>query len=102
MEPETPAPLSVAPPTPAAPEESENIEMNQQQPFMTSPLNNSGQMLPPGTPAHKSNETLNEDQVFKNIVFNCPNILSIKTNTILFIYYFNTFYVYKTKMIHFL
>lgn len=72
MEVETPAPLSVAPPTPAIHEETENVEMNQQQPieqqpFITSPLNNSGQMLPPGTPAPKSNEPItNEDQVIIN------------------------------------
>lgn len=71
MEVETPAPLSVAPPTPAIPEENENIEMNQQQPveqlpFITSPINE-GQMLPPGTPAHKSNEPIsNEEQVIIN------------------------------------
>lgn len=68
MEVETSAPLSVAPPTPAIPEEAENVEMNQQQPIeqqplITSPLNNSGQMLPPGTPVPKSNESINEDQV---------------------------------------
>lgn len=69
MEVETPAPLSVAPPTPAIPEETENVELNQQQPieqqlFVTSPLNNDGQMLPPGTPAHISNEQVNtEEQV---------------------------------------
>lgn len=78
MEVETPAPLSVAPlsvapPTPNIPEETENVELlNQeqpieQQPFITSPLSNSGQMLPPGTPAHKSNEPIiNEDQVILN------------------------------------
>lgn len=73
MEVEPPAPLSVAPPTPAIPEESENIEINQQQPveqqpFITSPLND-GQMLPPGTPIHKSNELIsNENEVlYKNI-----------------------------------
>lgn len=71
MEVEIPAPLSVAPPIPAIPEETENIEMNQlqpveQQPFITSPLND-GQMLPPGTPVHKSNEPIiNEDQVLIN------------------------------------
>lgn len=64
-----PAPLSEAPPTPAIPEEIEPVELNQQplvepQPFITSPLNDSGQMLPPGTPAHKSIEPVNnEDQV---------------------------------------
>lgn len=71
MEVEIPAPLSVAPPTPAIPEEPENVEMNQQQlpvdeppPFITSPLNDGGQMLPPGTPAHKSADPVNnEDQV---------------------------------------
>jgi len=70
MEVEIPAPLSVAPPTPAIPEETENVEINQQQqpvdeppPFITSPLNESGQMLPPGTPAHKSVDPVNEDQV---------------------------------------
>lgn len=68
------APLSVAPPTPAIPEELENIEMNQQQiqqqPFMTSPLNNSGQILAPETPAHKINEPLiNEDQVPNNPLY---------------------------------
>lgn len=75
MEVETPAPLSVAPPTPAIPEETENVEMNQQQPieqqpFITSPLNNSGQMLPPGTPLPKSNEPIvnNEDQVIIKLV----------------------------------
>jgi len=73
MEVEIPAPLSVAPPTPAIPEETEHIEINQQQPpvdepqqpFITSPLNDSGQMLPPGTPVHKSVDPVNnEDQVF--------------------------------------
>lgn len=72
MEVETPAaPLSVAPPpTPAVPEETEPVEINQEQPveqqplIITSPLNNNEQMLPPGTPVHKSNETItNEDQV---------------------------------------
>lgn len=71
MEVEIPEPLSVALPTPAIPEETEHIEMNQQQPpveepqpFITSPLNDRGQMLPPGTPAHKSVDPVNnEDQV---------------------------------------
>jgi len=70
MEVETPAPLSVAPPTPAIPEETETVEINQEQPIeqqpltITSPLNNIEQMLPPGTPAHKSNELIsNDDQV---------------------------------------
>jgi len=78
MEAEIPEPLSVAPPTPAIPEETEHIEMNQQQPpveepqpFITSPLKDSGQMLPPGTPAHKSVDPVNnEDQVPSyNLIF---------------------------------
>lgn len=67
MEVEAPAPLSVAPPTPAIPEETEQVEMNQQQlveqqPFITSPLNNSDQMLPPGTPVHKSNDPITDEE----------------------------------------
>lgn len=69
MEVETPAPLSVAPPTPAVPDEVENIEINQQLPieeqqYITSPINNSGQMLPPGTPAINLNDPIvNDNQV---------------------------------------
>lgn len=70
MDVEIPAPLSVAPPpTPAIPEEAEHVEFNQQQPideqpFITSPLDNGGQMLPPVTPGFKANEPIiNEDQV---------------------------------------
>lgn len=69
MDTEIPAPLSVAPPTPAIPEETEHVEFNQQQlideqPFITSPLDNSGQMLPPVTPGLKATEPIvNEDQV---------------------------------------
>lgn len=75
MEVETPAPLSVAPPTPAIPEEMENVELNQQQPieqqpFVTSPLNTDKQMLPPGTPAHISNEQVDtEEQVISTYLF---------------------------------
>lgn len=70
MDVEIPEPLSVAPPTPAIPEEAEHFEINTEQPvveeqqLITSPLNNSGQMLPPGTPAHNSTEIINnQDQV---------------------------------------
>lgn len=75
MEVEIHAPLSVAPPTPAVPEEIENIESNQQQPieeqYITSPLNNSGQMLPPETPVNNLNDPIvNDNQV-------CINILTI-------------------------
>lgn len=77
MEIETPAPLSVAPPTPAIPEEIESVENNlqiqvDQQPI-SSPLNNSGQMLPPDEiPASKSNEPVNNENL---VIFNMFNIL---------------------------
>lgn len=87
MEVETPAPLTVAPPTPAVPEETENVETNQQQPvdeqlFATSPLNNSGQMLPPGTPAHISNEQINNENqviIIKMTILNYCVIQKLKT-----------------------
>lgn len=95
MEVEIPAPLSVAPPTPAIPEETEPIEINQEQPvieeqqLITSPLNNSGQMLPPGTPLHNSTELINnEDQV----IIICVIILYKKNN---FTQTFNVENIYK-------
>jgi len=76
MEVETPAPLLEEPPTPAILEETENIEINQEQPaeeqpFVTSPLHNNGQMLPPGTPAHDSNELINNEEqvIFQTLFF---------------------------------
>ncbi|VVC28790.1 Hypothetical protein CINCED_3A006865 [Cinara cedri] len=66
MEVDTPAPVLVAPPTPAIPEEIEHVENNPQNPVelqpITSPLNNSGLMLPPDEiPPIKSNEPINNE-----------------------------------------